>query len=91
MDNLKDLISKKKKSFTEETGGRKYAKRSEIEENRLKRIREEEEAERVRKQTLKVRAYPLPLDIVSLTCCNEPIGIFAWTQEACIGCFGGKS
>ena len=49
MDNLKQLISKKKKSFSEETGGRKYAKRSELEETRLKRLREEEEAERERK------------------------------------------
>lgn len=49
MDNLKQLISSKKRSFKEEAGGKKYVKRSALEEKRLKRLREEEEAERARK------------------------------------------
>lgn len=49
MDNLKQLISTKKKSFTEDSGGKKYVKRSDMEEKRLKRLREEEDAERARK------------------------------------------
>jgi hypothetical protein len=49
MDNLRNLIQSKRTSLQEELGGNKYAKRSEIEAKRLKRIREEEEEERRRK------------------------------------------
>ena len=49
MDNLRNLIQSKRSSLQEELGGNKYAKRSEIEAKRLKRIREEEEEERRRK------------------------------------------
>lgn len=79
MDNLKQLISKKKKLFTEESGGRKYAKRSELEETRLKRLREEEEAERERK----VRTCAYMRTIHKFDMMILPVGSFATTEEAC--------
>jgi pre-mRNA-splicing factor 18 len=61
MDSLKELIASKKQSFKDESQGKKYAKRSAIEENRLKRLREEEEQERQRKVRYSFFQRPLKL------------------------------
>jgi hypothetical protein len=49
MDQLKALFEKKKKEADEEFAGRKFVRAKEVEELRLKRLREEEEADRARK------------------------------------------
>ena len=49
MDQLKALLQAKKKAAGEEFQGKKFLKRSEIEELRLKRLRDEEEQERTAK------------------------------------------
>ncbi|GAB4848216.1 hypothetical protein Ancab_002883 [Ancistrocladus abbreviatus] len=54
MDILKQELLKKKQSLAQETGGRKFFKRSEIEQKRIQKLREEEKREleekRVRQQ-----------------------------------------
>lgn len=49
MDKLKQLVSSKRKALNEEFGGKKYVKRAELEEARVKKLRAEEEEERRRK------------------------------------------
>lgn len=49
MDKLRDLVSSKRKQVSEEFQGKKYVKRSDLEEARLRKVREEEEVERTRK------------------------------------------
>lgn len=49
MDALKALVAAKRKATEEEFKGKKFLKRSEIEEQRLKKLREEEEKERLQK------------------------------------------
>ena len=49
MDKLKQLVASKRKATEEEFGGRKFMKRGELEEMRLKKLREEEEQERILK------------------------------------------
>lgn len=44
MDKLKELLASKKKEVEQQFGGKKYMKRSELEELRLRKLREEEEA-----------------------------------------------
>ena len=44
MDQLKELLASKKKEAEQQFGGKKYMKRSELEELRLRKLREEEEA-----------------------------------------------
>ena len=46
MDSLKALVAKKKAEKQELVGDKKFVKRGELEEARLKRLREEEEQER---------------------------------------------
>lgn len=46
MDKLKQLVASKRKATEEEFGGRKFMKREELEEMRLKKLREEEDQER---------------------------------------------
>lgn len=46
MDKLKELLAAKRKAAEEEFGGKKYAKRAEIEELRLAKLRAEEAKER---------------------------------------------
>ena len=46
LDALKSLLQQKKAEKQELVGEKKYVRKSELEEARLKRIREEEEAER---------------------------------------------
>lgn len=46
LDSLKNLLQQKKAEKKELVGDKKYVRKSELEEARLKRIREEEEAER---------------------------------------------
>lgn len=46
LDSLKALLQKKKQEKQELVGDKKYIKKSELEEARLKRLREEEEQER---------------------------------------------
>lgn len=45
MDSLKALVAKKRKEKEEEFDGRKYVKRGEIVDKRLKRLREAEQQE----------------------------------------------
>lgn len=45
MDTLKALVAKKRKATEEEFGGKKFVKRSDIEELRLRKLREEEQQE----------------------------------------------
>ena len=45
MDSLKALIAQKRKEKEEEFEGKKYVRRGEIEEKRLKRLRDAEEKE----------------------------------------------
>ncbi|XP_059660498.1 uncharacterized protein LOC132306915 [Cornus florida] len=45
MDILKQELQKKRQSLAQDVGGRKYFKRSEIEQKRLQRLREEEKRE----------------------------------------------
>lgn len=56
MDTLKALIEKKRKVVSEEFHGKKYALVSELEEARQRKLREEEEQERLQK----VRLCSLP-------------------------------
>lgn len=49
MDQLKKLLEKKKQEAQEEFGGQKFARAKDLEELRLKRLREEEEEDRARK------------------------------------------
>ncbi|CAI9107824.1 OLC1v1007293C1 [Oldenlandia corymbosa var. corymbosa] len=57
MDILKQELLKKRQSLAEETGGKKFFKRSEIEQKRLQKLREEEkreaEAKALRQKQLK--------------------------------------
>lgn len=46
MDKLKELLAAKRKAAEEEFGGKKFAKRAEIEELRLAKLRAEEAKER---------------------------------------------
>lgn len=46
MDKLKALVASKRKASEEEFKGKKYVKRSEIEELRVAKLREEERQER---------------------------------------------
>ena len=78
MDSLKELIASKKQSFKDESQGKKYAKRSAIEENRLKRLREEEEQERQRKvrysffqRPLKLPKFDFPVRVIATPYANE--------------------
>ncbi|KAL8151505.1 hypothetical protein V2J09_021313 [Rumex salicifolius] len=50
MDLLKQELEKKRKALAEQTGGRKIFKRSEIEQKRLQKLREEEKEELQSKQ-----------------------------------------
>jgi hypothetical protein len=49
MDKLKELVAAKRKAAEEEFKGKKYVKRSEIEELRIAKLREEERLEREKK------------------------------------------
>jgi hypothetical protein len=49
MDKLRELVSTKKKESESQFQGKKYARRTELESARLKRVREQEEEERNRK------------------------------------------
>lgn len=49
MDALKAMLKAKKEEQAAEFGGKKFIKRAELEEQRLKRLREEEETERTAK------------------------------------------
>lgn len=51
MEQLKALLEKKKKEAAEEFDGRKFVRAKDIEEARLKRLRDEEEQDRARKVT----------------------------------------
>jgi len=53
MDNLKALLAKKKAEKQELVGDKKFVRRGDLEEAKLKRLREEEEQERL----AKVRAH----------------------------------
>lgn len=46
LDSLKALLQKKKQEKQELVGDKKYVRRAELEEARIKRLREEEEQER---------------------------------------------
>jgi hypothetical protein len=46
MDRLKQLVASKRKETEDEFAGKKFAKRAELEQARLQKLREEEEAER---------------------------------------------
>jgi pre-mRNA-splicing factor 18 len=46
IDAIKSLLQQTRAEKQELVGGKKYVKKSELEEARLKRLREEEEAER---------------------------------------------
>ena len=46
MDKLKELLAAKRKVAHEEFGGKKYVKRSEIEDMRMAKLRAEEASER---------------------------------------------
>jgi hypothetical protein len=46
MDGLKALVKRTKQETRELVGAKKYVRKAELEEARLKRIREEEEQER---------------------------------------------
>lgn len=50
MEGLKALLEKKRKAAAEEFGGKKYVKRSEIEDARLKKLRDEENEENKHKE-----------------------------------------
>jgi pre-mRNA-splicing factor 18 len=50
MDKLKELLASKRKAAEEEFAGKKYAKRSEIEDIRIRKLKEEEERERQEKE-----------------------------------------
>ena len=58
MDALKALVASKRKSAEEEFKGKEYAKRSEIEELRLAKLREEEQREREAKVGARAPASP---------------------------------
>lgn len=58
MDKLKQLVASKRKAVEEEFGGKKFVKRGELEELRLKKLREQEEEER--KQKVRVLLHLLP-------------------------------
>jgi len=49
MDKLKELITTKRKAVDEDFGGKKFLKRGELEEVKLKRLRDEEQQEKLRK------------------------------------------
>ena len=49
MDKLKALVSAKRKATEEEFGGKKFMKRGDLEEMRLKKLREEEAQENAAK------------------------------------------
>ena len=51
MDKLKALLEAKRKTHVEDFGGQKFARAKDVEEIRLKRLREEEAAENARKVT----------------------------------------
>ncbi len=51
MDKLKQLVASKRKATEDEFAGKKFARRADLEEARLQKVREEEEAEK----KLKVR------------------------------------
>lgn len=55
MDKLRELVSTKKKESESQFQGKKYARRTELESARLKRVREQEEEERNRKEALRRR------------------------------------
>jgi hypothetical protein len=46
MDKLKQLVATKRKAIEEEFDGRKFKKSAELEQARLQKLRDEEEAER---------------------------------------------
>jgi hypothetical protein len=46
MDKLKQLVASKRKTTEQEFKGKKFVKRDELEQARLQKLREEEEAER---------------------------------------------
>jgi hypothetical protein len=46
MDTLKQRVAAKRKAIEEECDGRKFKKSAELEQARLQKLREEEEAER---------------------------------------------
>jgi hypothetical protein len=46
MDRLKQLVATKPKTIEEKCDGRKFKKSAELEQARLQKLREEEEAER---------------------------------------------
>ncbi len=84
LDALKSLLQKKKAEKQELVGDKKYVKKSELEEARLKRIREEEEAER-RAKVIQLSASPavaaaapeqgapgIPTDHSSVPCVSTP-------------------
>ena len=49
MDNLKKLLANKRKVTEEEFGGKKFIKRSELEELKIQKLKEEEGLERQEK------------------------------------------
>lgn len=49
MDKLKELLASKKRETEQQFGGKKYMKRSELEQLKVKKLKEEEKAERARK------------------------------------------
>lgn len=49
MDALKALVANKRKAVQDEFQGKKFARRSEIEDCRMRKLREEEEQERLAK------------------------------------------
>jgi hypothetical protein len=55
MDSLKALLAKKKAEKQDLVGDKKYVRRGELEEAKLKRIREEEEQERLAKVRVRLR------------------------------------
>lgn len=80
LDSLKALLHNKKKEKQELVGDRKYIKKSELEEARLKRLREEEEQERRAKVCLLL--HPLSekhgwpcrlLTMLLLHLCGRPV------------------
>jgi pre-mRNA-splicing factor 18 len=46
MDKLKQLVASKRKTNEDEFGGKKFVKRADLEEAKLQKLREEEEAEK---------------------------------------------
>ena len=46
MDKLKQLVASKRKATEEEFKGKRFVKRAELEEGRIQKLREEEDAER---------------------------------------------